>query len=205
MIDKKKPRYEAFTTPPGEAIYPWITKADTEFDSNGVFRTDLSVPFDEAQPFIAKLEATLNDFVQTLPLNKQSALSKRPVYTEELTRPEYPEDATPEERRAIREAWQGEPTGNVVFRFKLKAHVDTDSGGFDQAPIVVHAGTGEKCEDPVYNGSIIRIRGQIVPYTNNAAGTVGVTLRMKAVQVIELQTGSGGGGDAFWASGFDDE
>ncbi len=55
---------------------------------------------------------------------------------------------------------------------------------------------------PVYGGSIIRVRGQIVPYTSAAAGICGITLRMKAVQVIDLVTGSGEG-SAFWTD-FDD-
>lgn len=196
MTDNKKPRYEAFTSPVGEAVFPWITKADTEFDASGVFRTDLSVPFDAAQDFIAKLEKVRTDFIQTLPIGKQSALIARPVYREELSRPVYPEDATDEQKKAIRDSWVGEPTGNVLFRFKLKAHVDTEDGGFDQAPVVVMAASGERVESPVYDGSMIRIRGQIVPYTNAAAGMVGITLRMKAVQVIELVSSSGDGG--FW-------
>jgi len=197
-----KPRYEAFTSPVGEAVFPWITKADTTYNASGVFKTDLSVPFEAAQDFIAKLEKARADFIATLPVGKQQALNPRPVYTDEYTRPEYPEDATDDEKKAIRDAWVGEPTGNVLFRFKLKAHVDTDDGGFDQTPVVVNAASGEKIAEAVFGGSVIRVRGQIVPYTNNAAGTVGVTLRMKAVQVIEIVTGGGDG--SFWTN-FDGE
>jgi len=197
-----KPRYEAFTSPVGEAVFPWITKADTTYTPEGVFKTDLSVPFEQAQEFIAKLEKARSDFIASLPVGKQTALAPRPVYTDEYTRPEYPEEAKDEEKKAIREAWVGEPTGNVLFRFKLKAHVNTDDGGFDQAPVVVDAATGEKIGEAVFGGSIVRVRGQIVPYTNNAAATVGVTLRMKAVQVIEIVTGGGDG--SFWTN-FDGE
>jgi len=196
------PKYEAYTSPVGEAVFPWITKADTQFGGAGVFKVDLSVPFEEAQGFIAKLEKARDDFIATLPVAKQQALVAKPVYFDELTRPDYPEGVSDDEKKAIRDAWVGEPTGNVCFRMKLKAHVDTDDGGFDQEPVVVSADTGEKIDQPVFNGSIIRVRGQIVPYTNNAAGTVGTTLRMKAVQVIELVTGSGG---SFWTDFPDDE
>lgn len=192
-----RPKYEAFTTPAGEAVFPWITKADTEHDAAGVYHVDLSIPAEEAQDFIAKLERVRDQFIATLPVAKQNALHAKPVYLDELTRPEYPEGASKEERAAIRNAWEGEPTGNVIFRIKMKAKVTTQDGTtFEQSPVVVDAATGEKIEQPVYGGSIIRVRGQIVPYTNAAAGIVGVTLRMKAVQVIELV--SGGGGDSFW-------
>jgi hypothetical protein len=191
------PKYSAFVTPAGEAVFPWLTKADTEHDKNGVYHVDLSVPFEEAQPLVAKLEKTLNDFIATLPLGKQKAFVKRPVYMEELTRPDYPEGANAAERKAIRDNWVGEPTGNLLFRCKLKAQFTGSEGEtITQAPVVVMADTGEKIDVPVYSGSIVRVKGQIVPYTNTATGQAGISLRMKAVQVLELV--SGGGGDGFW-------
>ena len=192
-----KPMYEAFITPAGEAVFPWLTKADTEHDPNGIYHVDLSVPGEIAQDFIAKLERVRDEFIATLPVAKQNALAPKPVYFDELTRPDYPEESTKEERKAIRDAWEGEPTGNVIFRIKMKAKfTNSDGEVFEQSPVVVSAETGERIESPVYGGSIIKVKGQIVPYTNAAAGIVGVTLRMKAVQVIELVTGSGGSG--FW-------
>lgn len=195
-----KPQLKAFLSPAGEAVFPWITKADTEHDANGVFKTDLSVPFEEAQDFIATLEKARDDFIATLPLNKQKSLTPRPVYMEEYTRPEYPENATKEEKAEIRATWEGEPTGNVLFRFKLKNNVTTKNGeSFTQAPVVVDDETGEDIEGAVYGGSIIRIKGQVVPYTNDAAGVAGVTLRMRAVFVIE-QVGGDGGDGSYWRS-----
>jgi hypothetical protein len=41
-----------FTSPKGTAAYAWLTKADTKFDPEGVFKTQLIVPAKEAQPFI---------------------------------------------------------------------------------------------------------------------------------------------------------
>lgn len=198
-----KPKYVAFTTPPGEAVFPWITKPDTEHDKNGKYHVDLSIPFEEAQDLIALLEGARNDFIATLPIAKQKALAPKPVYREEYTRPEYPEGATKEEKVAIRASWEGVLTGNVLFRMSLKAQVTTAEGEtFTQAPVVIYADTGEKVEGSVFGGSIIRVKGQVVPYTNAAAGVVGVTLRMKAVQVIEQV--SGGDGAGFWTN-FDEE
>ncbi len=189
---------EAFTSPAGVAIYPWLTKADTEHDAAGVFHTDISVAFEDAQAFIAKLEKARDDFTATLGIAKQAALTSKPVYAQEYTRPE--KGATDEEKAAF----APEVTGNVLFRFKLKNNVTTNAGEtFTQTPIIVDAATGAKVEDSVYGGSIIKVRGQIVPYTNAAAGIVGVTLRMKAVQVIDLVTG--GGNSAFWTEGFDED
>ena len=199
MADDKKKYLEAFTSPVGEAVFPWLTKADTEHDASGVFHTDLSVPFEAADAFIAKLEKVRNEFKATLTVAQQGALNDKPVYKDELTRP--PKDASDE----VKAAFVPEKTGNVLFRMKLKNNVTTGAGEtFTQTPILVSADTGEKITDPVYGGSIIRVRGQIVPYTNAASGIVGVTLRMKAVQVIELVTG-GSGGSSFWTDGFNED
>lgn len=192
------PRYETITTPAGVAMYPWITKADVEHVPTGVFKVDLSIPEELAREAIDKLEKIRDDFIATLPAGKQEALTPRPVYLVEYSRPEYNPEHTPEERKAARDAHDAVPTGNILLRFKLRAKVQPKDGeAFDQAPIVVDAATGEKITQPVYDGSIIRIKGQVVPYTSAASGIVGVTLRMKAVQVIELVTGTGGGA-GFW-------
>lgn len=201
MTDRIK--YETFITPAGEAVFPWVTKADTMHDKDGIYHVDVSVPFEAAQDLIAKLERVRDEFVATLPVAKQKALAPRQVYIDELTRPEYPEGASDEEKKRIRENWEGEPTGNAIFRCKMKAKFrNADGDVFEQAPVVVLAETGEKIEVPVYSGSILRVKGQIIPYTNAAAGVVGVTLRMKAVQVLELVSGTESTG--FWTD-FDDE
>ena len=123
-----KPKYEAFTTPAGEAVYPWLNKADVKHDPDGAYKVDVSVPFDIAQPLIAKLEKIRNDFIATLPAAKQRALTPKPVFIEEYTRPEYPKDSTKEQRAAIKDAFEGEPTGNVIFRCKMKARVSLPNG-----------------------------------------------------------------------------
>lgn len=197
MAEDNKPRYQAFISPAGEAVFPWLHKPDTQFDAAGVYKVSLSLPFELAQDFIAKLESARNEFIATLPVAKQRALTPKPVYTMETTRP--PKDATDAEKHAF----VPEETGNVLFLAKMKAKVDLENGdSFTQSPVVVHADTGAAVEEPVYAGSVIRMKGQIVPYVNSSNATVGITLRLKAVQVIDLVTGDGSG--AFW-SDFEDE
>lgn len=194
-----KPMYEVFTTPIGEAVFPWLTKPDTRFNKDGVYHVDISVPFELAQDCIARLEKVRDDFIATLPVAKQRALAPRPVYIEELTRPVREEGMSDEQWEEVKFNFVGEPTGNVIFRCKLKALVRPQDGeAWVQKPTVITADTGEAITDPVYHGSILRARGQIVPYTNDSNATAGITLRLRAVQVHELVTG-GGDGAAFFA------
>lgn len=198
-------KLETFQTPYGIAVFPWLSKADTKHDASGVYHTDLALPPELADEFAAKLEKVRDEFAASLPQAQQNSLTPRPVSQLEYTRPEFPEDATDEEKAAIKQAHVPEPTGNVLFRFKLKANVTPKNGdSFTQSPVIVMADTGEACDKAVYGGSVIRIRGQIVPYTNASAANYGVTLRLKAVQVAELNTGAGDGAGGHWTD-FGDE
>lgn len=182
----KKPNFEVFTTPVGELVYPWLSRADTRYEPEGIFQTKLLLPFDGAQELIARLEGVRTDFIQTLSVSDQKKLVPAEVFEME-----YDEDAE-------------EETGNVLLRFKLKQRITPKTGDpFTQAPVIVDAATGEAIAAPVYGGTMARLKGQIVPYTNAASKSVGVTLRLRAVQVHELVSGSGEAG-AFW-SDFGDE
>jgi hypothetical protein len=79
-----------------------------------------------------------------------------------------------------------------------------DGTSFTQEPVIVSADTGERITEPVYGGSVIKVRGQIVPYKNDAAAFAGISLRMKAVQVLDLVSGSGDGA-SFWTAFDSDE
>jgi len=204
MADNKY-KYELFTSPAGEAVYPWLSQADTKHVPTGVYKTDLSVPADIAQPFIQKLERVRDEFISTLPVNKQRTLTPKPVYRDETTRPDIPEGATKEEKDAIWQTFQPEPTGNVLFRFKMNKVVQlNDLESFTQEPVIVNVSDGSAVTGPIYGGSIIRVKGQIVPYPNASQGVVGISLRMKSVGVLELKTG-GGGEAGVWTDFSDSE
>jgi hypothetical protein len=181
MSDDNKPQYEIFTTPVGELVYPWLTRADTRYDPDGVFQTKLLLPFEGAQELIAKLETARSDFIDTLDLKVRNTYQPVDVY----------EDETDDE---------GNPTGNVLFKLKLKNNVTVRSTKetFTQTPVLVMADDGSAVEAPIYGGTMARIKGQIVPYTNGKDKAVGVTMRLRSVQVHELVSGNSDGG-AFWS------
>ena len=176
-----KPNFEIFTTPVGELVYPWLSRADTRYDPDGVYQTKLLLPFEfeGTQALIGKLDQVLTDFVGSLEVKQQKTLIRAAVFESELDN-------------------DGEETDNVLFRFKLKQNVHPKDGdSFEQTPILVDAEDGAAITAPIYGGTMARLKGQIVPYTNAASKAVGVTLRLRSVQVHELVSGSSDGG-IFW-------
>lgn len=167
-----------FTSPFGVAVYPWLNRADTEYDAAGRYHTRIVVPMEEAAEFIAYLEAIRDAKYDELPPNKQPQYSKAAVYTEEF------DD-------------EGQPTGNVIFQAKMRANVTYTKNGkeetFSQRPEVVDM-DNNTVQQSVWSGSTIRLRGQVVPYAMPTNKAVGVSLRLAGVQVKELVTGTGNRG-----------
>jgi hypothetical protein len=85
--------YHKFITPLGTAKFPWLTKADTKFNPDGVYKTDLILSSDEAKPIATALK---EHFAKHYPKTK----GKMPYAKEK--------DA------------DGKETGDYVFKFKTK-------------------------------------------------------------------------------------
>lgn len=198
-----RPRPEAFVTPVGTGVFPYLTAPDVRHDVNGTYHVDVSVPADLATTFVAKLDAALDKFINTeLNQTQQGTLARKEVFKVETTFPTFEEGATDEEKQEIRDAFEPEETGNFLFRTKMAAQFTTRKGEIvTQKPVVVSADTGERITDPVFMGSILRVKGQTIPYVSAASQIVGLSLRLKSAQIIELKTGSGEG---FWTD-FGDE
>ena len=180
-----RPQYEVFLTPVGELVFPWVTRADTRYDPDGLFQTKIKMPLENAQDLIARLEKSVDEFLAQMEPKDAAKYTPAPVFEEEVDE-------------------EGSKTGMVMFKCKLKKKVTpADGDAFEQTVRVVMAEDGSAVQAPVYGGTMARIKGQIVPYRVAATKLVGVTLRMRAVQVHELNSGNSDGG-AFWTE-FGDE
>lgn len=183
-----------FFTPAGTAQYPWLNKPDTKFDADGVYKTNLILSAEDfnapnkklggkslQQVLTDAVEAKMAETLAELPKAAASKVKTADVYEDEL------DD-------------QGEPTGNVKLHFKLKAKVTVKSSGktFEQKPTLVDS-KNKVIDDIIYGGSTIKLSFSPIPYYMASTKTVGVSLRMIAVQVLDLV--SRGGGD----TGFDVE
>lgn len=146
------------TTPVGVANYPYIFTADTQFEKAGVFSVKLVLSDEDAKPFVKIYEETLMARQQKENTDKRSAHNQYKVLKD----------------------------GGVEFKFKLKQKVTMRDGtDFEQRPKILNADKTIAEEQPVYSGSKMKIAFQAVSWHNNLQG-VGVSLRLKAVQLIEV-------------------
>ncbi len=164
--------YVGVTTPAGIAIYPHLTQPDTKFNAMGEYKVSLSLTEDEAAPLIEKVDEAMEQAKELIPKGKRPKVADAPYFAEL-------DD-------------EGQETGRVVFKFKMKAKVNTKDGRtIEMSPRLFDAqGTLLTDVKSLWGGSILRISADLIPYYVAAVGA-GVSIRLKAVQIIELKTGGG--------------
>lgn len=172
----------------GKANWVKVFEPDTKFNPTGDYTIDVIAPADDpatvamCERLDGIVQEAFNDEVKNKPQVKNT-LSTRSSYKPEM---HYE---------------TGEPTGNLVFKFKMKAEVRKKDGTtFSQQPVVVDAKRQPVDRTVgIGNGSVVKVAFDAAPYV--VQGTAGVAMRLKAVQVIELIEYSGTGGDSL----FDEE
>lgn len=157
----------------GKAQWAKVFEPDTKFNPLGDYSINLQMPVADATPMCEKLDelvqAKFNEAVEEDPRLKNTLTTQccsNPVYDRET----------------------GDDTGLVEFKFKLKAKVQKRDGTwYEQQPAVVDAKrTPITKETLIGNGSKVKVAFEPIPYVMNATKKVGVSLRLKAVQVIDL-------------------
>lgn len=195
MAERQKlPR---LTTPVGVARFPRLNKPDTKFVKVGEYSTKLVLDPDTITDIIAtinelrdeKLEAVKAQLTQAIKDAKTlKAKNKAELALSSLT---VNENAIPDVND------DDEETGLVVLNFKMKAKVETTTKTWEQKPIIFDA-KGKKLDNPpaVWGGSKLKVNFEAVPYYMGEQNAVGVTLRMRGVQIIELVSGNGGNAES---------
>lgn len=193
MAEKKQ--YVRMTTPRGVFVYPRLTEPDTKFvKPDGEYHTKFAIDADD--DFVTNIEQQLEDFIdEELPniearadglkgakLKKvQKTIAKAQERdTNDLFEEEYDDE--------------GEPTGRVLFKFKLKAVVKTEKKSWDQKPRLFDAGA-QPITDPKVNpwtGSEGKCNIEVFPYFMEKDGVFGLSLRLVGAQILKLVQGGGG-------------
>lgn len=170
----KQPKLRLIT-PEGVAKFPWLTEPDTRFNDAGEYKVNLVLPKDDeaTQALIKKIEKVFADFQKTLKGAKLKKLPDSLGFEDEFT-----ED--------------GDETGNVIFKFKAKTGYTNKAGEyvkmeapklFDSKLQPIAKGTA------IWGGSTMMVN--FTPSAFDAGKNIGVTLRLNAVQVIQINNGGG--------------
>jgi hypothetical protein len=167
----KEMNNEKMTTPKGIALYPHLDKPDTKFDDIGVYQLSLRLAKEEG----VELQNTLQEI-----LNKHTDLIKKQTGKDPKIQP-----------LPIKENTDAEGNEVLDFKFKLKPQLRTRSGEIiEQRPQIFDAGLKPMGKVGIGNGSTVKVSFVAAPY--QAPIGAGVSLRLNAVQVIDLIQYNGG-------------
>lgn len=162
------------TTPKGIASYPHLNKPDTRFNPDGEFKVTLVLGEEAANKMAEKMQAVADKAYDDA-VEAAKGSNKKKITKADVLKPQ--EDA------------DGNETGQYVFTAKMKAHVKPKKGdAFDQAPVVFDAhGKQIKGELPkIGGGSTLKLNCELIPYYVASTKEAGCSLRLKAVQIIDL-------------------
>lgn len=183
MAKQKKIR---IVTPQGIAKFPYLNSPDTKFNADGEYRVGILLdPSDEdVQEFLEKLDKMAEEAVEKakddLIENKKKRSAEKVVPNEP-----YREDVDSE----------GEPTGKIEVRFKMKAKVTKKNGDVITLEPRLFDAKGKPFpkDKMIYGGALLKINFTPNPYYVAGTKAAGISLQMNAVQVLELSSGADAG------------
>jgi hypothetical protein len=205
MTDKRK-SYPKYTSPRGTFRYPKLTEPDFGNEKfpkpDGEYKVDLILSSEEAKPLIEKLQPLHDEAMR----DAQVEFDKLPVKTrKEFEKKGVTGPVANSFYSEIYDEETEEPTGDVYFRFKMKASGKSKKTGkvWKRKPVVFDA-KGKPMVNPpeIWGGTIGKVSFEAVPYFISGTAAAGVRLSLSAAQVIELRSGGGGNAESY---GFGEE
>ena len=205
MASKNTNRAEMLTTERGVFIYPHLLKADDKF-GEPQYKTGLLVD----RAYADKLEKQIEE--QDIPafIEKETGFINRKREAGDFTAVQAKKKLAVLEKFANLpfeeqlDETTGEPTGKVKINFKIKAEGISRKTGrpYSNKPKMFDA-QGKPCSIEPYTGAQGKVTFIISLYASDTLG-VCVTLKPRAVQIIELAGGRGERGAATYGFGAED-
>ena len=166
------------TTPKGKAVYPYLDTADTKFNDNGLYSVKLHVD-----------EGSFNSFKLVVDDLYNAA------YEQEKTR-----RGKPKLRKASSSPLRITDEGDFEIYAKQEAQKMTKTKGLLKFNVVAFNAAGDKIKmPPVGGGSELALAVEPNFWYVDSQG-FGYTLRLKAVQIIDLVEKTGGDMSGVFAS-----
>lgn len=170
------------TTPKGVLSFPHLTKPDTKFKAEGEYHTKVRLTGADAAAMIAKVDGFHEQAVAAIIEEKSAADPKNAAkIAKTMKRADKP----------YKEELDGDGngTGAYLFTFKQKASIKLKDGTVIEKKVDLFD-AGNKpfpANTPIYGGTVARVAYEALPFHTPAVGA-GLTMRLNAVQVIELRT-----------------
>ena len=195
MADKRAPLVKGIT-PKGLSVWPKLNKPD-EYQGKKSYSVKLVLSSEDAAELINKIDtaisasevdtrAKLEDAIKNGKTGDVKAKAKKALAALVTATP-YADEVDDD----------GEPTGNVVFKFKANAeYKDKKTDQLKPITIPLFDSKGQPTKASIWGGSIIRVAYELVPYFVASSNTCGVSLRISGVKIIELVSGGGAGRSA---------
>jgi len=188
--DKKFKRLPTVTTPTGAFRYPKLTEIDygtKEYPSkDGNYNVRLVLTAEEAAPLIAELTPL---YEQAIVEGKEQFAALKIDTRKKLEKKNGKEgiDVNPLYTELFDEETE-QPTGNLEFKFKMKAGGEKRKGGrWSRKPGIFDAkGAPFPRGVDIWGGSTGKVAFEPRPYFIPASGAVGLGLGLEAVQIISL-------------------
>mgnify|MGYP005854901653 FL=1 len=168
-------------SPKGVAKYPRLLEPDTKFNKDGEYRVRLLFAADDATT--KEFCATLDELSKAAYEEQQTTLKPAKAKTLELYVP-YKSEIDPD---------TGEETGNIEVNFKTGAQYKDKDGNIIEKTIPLFDAAGKKIERKINigSGSVLRVSFTPVSFYAANGNSAGVSLRLNAVQVIQLKEWKG--------------
>jgi hypothetical protein len=185
MATDKKPAVVKGTTPRGVFVFPAVTAPDygnAAFPKpDGEYKVNLRLTEEEAEPLIKKLTPIYEqahkdgqEAFEALPVANRKKL-RNGFQMNDMHETEYDKETE-------------EPTGYVIFKFKSKASGKNKKGDtWTRKPGIFNAkGVALKNPPQVWGGTEGKVSYSVNPYFIPGTGVAGISLRLEAVQILEL-------------------
>jgi len=173
------------TTPKATLKYPKLIEPETKFSPEGHYKVTAVIPADEADYMSAQLDALYE-------AHKASLKAQAPGQKFKAVDPSFGYEDV-----------DGKPCFTISVKMKAKG-MDRDGRAWSAAPALFDAsGAPVKDRDALrgmWSGTTGRVSFEACPFYQPAIGA-GITLRLKAVQILDLVE-SGGSANSF---GFQEE
>lgn len=176
----KAPQRPTLTSPKGAFKFPKLTVADTKFKDEGEYSVKLVVAADApgVAQLIAKCDDAAAESLKEAKANAKNAAEAKKWETKYLPYAQVEDEET------------GEPTGEVEFKFTMKASGVSKKTGkpWTRKPALFDAkGAPIKDAVDIGGGTIGKISFQIIPYAPTTTVGASVKLALEAAQIIELK------------------